>query len=98
MTARAAWPSGQNEAFPPDDEYAGEQAPPVHALPDQGPAHAVIGEMAGLLRDIRCDLATDGCMLATVMIGFALEAGFSARALRPSVVGVLNLAMLCGLF
>jgi hypothetical protein len=53
--------------------------------------------MAGLLRDTRGELLTAGCMLGAIMIGFALEAGLPARALRPSVAGVLNLAVLCGL-
>jgi hypothetical protein len=97
MTARAAWPSGQNEAFPPDDEYAGEQAPPVRALPDQGPAHAVIGEMADLLRDTRGSLLTGGCLLGAITIGLATEAGLSAHALRPGVAGVINLGLLGGL-
>jgi hypothetical protein len=97
MTARAAWPSGNREASPPDDDHAGVRVPLAQALSDQGPAHAVIGDMAALLRDTRCDLLTSGGMLAAIMIGFALEAGLSAHALRASVVGILNLAMLCGL-
>jgi hypothetical protein len=67
-------------------------------MPDQEPAYAVIGEMSGLLRDTRYGLLTCGGLLGAVMIGLALEAGPSARALRPSVVGVLALAVLCGLF
>lgn len=97
MTARAAWPSGNLGASPPDDDYIGVQVPSAQAEPDQGPAHAVIGEMAGLLRDTRGELLTAGCILGAIMIGFALEAGLSARALRPSVGGILNLAGLCGL-
>jgi hypothetical protein len=72
--------------------------PSAQAVPDQGPAHAVIGEMAGLLRDTRGELVTAGCILGAIMIGFALEAGLSAQALRPSVAGVLNLTVLCGFF
>jgi hypothetical protein len=97
MTVPAAWPSGTNPATHPGDEYAGGQAPPVQALPDQGPAGAVIGEMAGLLRDTRGGMMADGCMLSAITIGIALEAGLSARALRPSLVGVINLGLLCGM-
>lgn len=97
MTVPAAWPSGKSEVTPPGDGYAGRQAPPAQALPDQGPAGAVIGEMAGLLRDTRGGMMADGCMLSAITIGIALEAGFSARALRPSVTGVINLGLLCGM-
>jgi hypothetical protein len=97
MTAPAAWPSGKNEVTPPDDGYAGRKASPVQALPDQGPAGAVIGEMADLLRDTRGSMMADGFMLGAITIGFALETGLSARALRPSVAGVMNLGLLCGL-
>lgn len=95
MTAPAAWPSGKDEVVPPGDDYAGGQTPPVQARPDQGPAGAVIGEMAGLLRDTRGSMMADGCMLSAITIGIALESGLSARALRPSVVGVVNLSLLC---
>jgi hypothetical protein len=97
MTARAAWPSGQNEAFPTDDDYAEEQALPVQALPDQGPAHAVIGDMADLLRDTRGNLMAAGGLLGAITIGIAMEAGPSARALRPGVAGVINLGLFGGL-
>jgi hypothetical protein len=97
MTARAVWPSGNHGASPPDDDYIGVQVPSAQTVPDQGPAHAVIGEMAGLLRDTRGELLTAGCMLGGIMIGFALEAGLSTGALHSSVVGVVNRAVLCGL-
>jgi hypothetical protein len=97
MTARAVWPSGDHGPSAPGDDHAGARVTSAQAVPDQGPARAVIGEMAGLLRDTRGELLTAGCMLGAIMVGFALEAGQSAHALRPSVAGVLNLAMLCGL-
>jgi len=97
MIAPAAWPSGKNEVTPPDDGYVGGQAPPVQALPDQGPAGAVIGEMADLLRDTRGSMMADGFMLSAITIGIALETGLSVRALRPSLVGVINLGLLCGM-
>jgi hypothetical protein len=97
MTAPATWPSGKNNSPTPDDDYAGGQAAPVHALPDHGHAHAVIGEMADLLRDTQGSMMADGCILGASVVGFALEAGLSARALRPSMVGVMNLSLLCGM-
>jgi hypothetical protein len=98
MPTQAAWPPEDRQTSPLHDDYAGAQVPPAHAIPDQEPAYAVIGEMAGLLRDTRYGLLTCGGLLGAVMIGFALEAGPSARVLRPSVVGALDLAALCGLF
>jgi hypothetical protein len=98
MTARAAWPSGSHGASHQENEYPGVPAPPAQAVPDRGPAHAVIGHMAGLLRDTRAERLTTGGILAAIMIGFALEAGLSAQVLPPSLAGALmNLAVLCGL-
>jgi hypothetical protein len=97
MTASAAWLSGKNEVNPLGYDFAVGQVPPVQALPDQGPADAVIGEMADLLRDTRGSMMTDGCLLSAITIGIALEGGLSARALRPSVAGVMNLGLLCGM-
>jgi hypothetical protein len=96
MTAPAAWPSRKREGPPPGYECAGEQAPPDRAGPDQGPAGAVIGEMADLLRDTRGSMMADGCILGAITIGLALEASLAAHALRPSVLGVLNLGLLGG--
>jgi hypothetical protein len=97
MTAPPTWPSGKNDSPTPDDDYAGGQAAPVHALPDHRHAHAVIGEMADLLRDTQGSMMADGCILGASVVGFALEAGLSARALRLSMVGVMNLSLLCGM-
>jgi hypothetical protein len=58
---------------------------------------AVISEMAGLLRDTRGNLLISAGTLSAITIGLALEAAFSARALRPGVIGVFNGALLCGL-
>jgi hypothetical protein len=96
MTARAAWPSGKSKVVPPIGDYSGGQGAPVQALPDQGPAHAVIGEMADLLRDTRASMTANGCILSAITVGVALEAGLAVRALRPSLVGLLNLGMLSG--
>ena len=97
MTAPAAWPSGKNGATPSADEYNAGQEPSAQARPDQGPAGAVIGEMAGLLRDTRAGLMADGFLLSAITIGLALEAGLSTRALRPSLVGVINIGPLAGM-
>jgi hypothetical protein len=96
MTAPAAWPSRKREATPLGYDNAGEQAPSARARPDQGPAGAVIGEMADLMRDIRGSMIADGCMLSAITIGIALEARLSARALRPDVLGVIDVGLLGG--
>src|SRR6266852_3620533 len=91
MTASATWPTRKNEVTPPGVDHAKGQPPPEQALSDQWSAHAVISEMADLLRDTRGSLMTDGCLLGAITIGLALEAGLSARAFRPSLAGVINL-------
>jgi hypothetical protein len=97
MTAPAAWPSRKREATPLGYyDYAGEPAPPVPTRPDQGPAGAVIGEMADLMRDTRGSMIADGCILSAITIGIALEASLSARALRPSLLGVTDVGLLGG--
>lgn len=96
MTAPATWPTRKHEAAQPNDDDTAGQAPPRQALSDQGSAHEVISEMADLLRDNRSSMLTDGCLLGAVAIGFALEAGVAARELRPSLIGVINLGLLCG--
>jgi hypothetical protein len=97
MSARPSWPSGPAPGYYPDDDGAQDQALQDQALPDQGPALAVISEMAGLLRDTRGNLLIGAGTLGAVTIGLALEAAFSARALRPGVIGVFNVVLLCGL-
>jgi hypothetical protein len=97
MTAPATWPTRKNEVASPHGDYAGEQGPAGQELPDHVPAHEVISEMADLLRDIRGSMMTDGCMLGAITIGFALEAGLSARGLRPGLAGVINLGLLGGI-
>ena len=90
ITPHPSWPSGPAEGYYPDD--AQDQDPP-----HQVPALAVISEMAGLLRDTRSNLLISAGMLSAITIGLALEAAFSARALRPGATGVFNGALLCGL-
>ena len=97
MTTPATWPTRKQEATQPNDDNAGRQATPTRAPSDQGSAHMVISEMADLLRDIRVSMMTDGCLLGAITIGFALEAGAAARAMRPSLVGVISLGLLGGI-
>ena len=97
MTTPATWPTRKHEATQPNDDNAGRQATPTRAPSDQGSAHMVISEMADLLRDIRVSMMTDGCLLGAITIGFALEAGAAARAMRPSLVGVISLGLLGGI-
>ena len=96
MTAPAAWPSRKREAAAPGYFYAGEPTPPVQGRPDQGPAGAVIGEMADLLRDTRASMMTDGCILGAITIGIAVVAGVSARGLPPGLAGLVDLGLLVG--
>jgi hypothetical protein len=87
MTEQPSWPSG-----PSDGPYTDD-----HALLDEAPPHAVIGEMAGALRDTRGNMLMDGGVLGAITIGIALEAALSARVLLPGAPGVLNVGLLCGL-
>lgn len=99
MTARPTWPSRptMGDQYHPHDDYDQEQAPPDQALQDQGPAHAVIAEMAGLLLETRSNMLMGGGVLGAIAIGIALEAGFSARALQPGTFRVINIGLMCGL-
>jgi hypothetical protein len=94
MTTSATWPTRKNAVATAGDDYAGRPAPPGQELPEHELAHQIIGEMADLLRDIRGSMITDGCLLGAITIGFAMEAGLSARALRPSLTGVISLGLL----
>jgi hypothetical protein len=94
MTTPAAWPTSRDEVAPASDDNDGRQAPPERAQSDHEPAHVVIGEMADLLRDTRGGMITDGCLLGAITVGFALEAGPSADALRPGLAGVIDLGLL----
>jgi hypothetical protein len=87
----------KHEATQLNDDDIGEPPAPARGRPDQGPAGAVITEMANLLRGTRGSLLTDGCLLGGVAIGLALEAGLAARAPRPGLVGIVNLGLLGGI-
>jgi hypothetical protein len=98
MGARSVWPSGPTGGWPdgPDDsdygQVSGDQLQQDHVF-----AHAVIGELAVLLRETRGYLLVGGAVLGSVTIGIALEAGFAARSLQPGAFRVLNAGLLLGL-
>jgi hypothetical protein len=95
MIAAATWPAGTNKAAGTHEDYPGRLGPPGQAPEDHEPAHVVIAQMADLVRDTGQSTIADACILSAVSIGVALEAGLSARVLRPGLPGVLNLFLLC---
>ncbi|MGH3253347.1 MAG: hypothetical protein ACRDOI_44990 [Trebonia sp.] len=98
MTAPATWPSGKNEVRTPSDtEHAEGLASPQQEPSDHVLAHLVIGEMADLLRDTRSAVVTDASVLGAIAIGFALESGLAARALRPALAGAVDLSLVGGI-
>jgi hypothetical protein len=96
-TPGPSWPSGPGEGYYQDDYAVRDQTRPDQALSDQGQVVGIITELAALLRDTRVNLAISAGTLAAITIGLALEAAFSARALRPGAIGIVNGALLCGL-
>jgi len=95
MTPRPSWPAGPGEGYYPDEYAVQDQTLPDPALSDQGPAIGVITELAALLRDCRANLLISAGTLGAITIGLALEAAFSARALHPGAIGLVNGALLC---
>jgi hypothetical protein len=93
MTAPAAWPAPGHETIQLNDDEE-RQVAPARPLSDHEPAHVVIGAIADLLRDIRAGTVTDGCLLGGVTVGFGLEAGPAAQALRAGLAGVVDLGLL----
>jgi hypothetical protein len=91
MIGRPSWPYKPARGRDPDDLARPDQAQ------GQGPAQAAIGEMAWLLRDTRSGMFLGGIVLSAITIGIALEAAFSGRIVQPSVVGAVNVGLLCGL-
>jgi hypothetical protein len=79
------------------DDYADDQDASNAAAQDHGSAHAAIGEMAGLLRETHASMQMDGALLSAITIGIALEAGLSARVLRPGLLGLVSIGLLCWL-
>jgi hypothetical protein len=61
MNTRPSWASTS-----PAGRYADK---PDQVLPDQGPAQAVIGEMAAWLRAARGHMLLGGIVLGAIMIG-----------------------------
>jgi hypothetical protein len=53
--------------------------------------------MAGLLRETHGNMQMDGGLLSAIVIGIALETGLSARVLRPGLLGIANIGLLCWL-
>ena len=96
-TPGPSWPSGPSEGYYHDDYAVQDQTVPNQVLSEQGEALGVITELAALLRDTRVNLSISAGTLAAITIGVALEAAFSARALRPGALGIVNFALLCGL-
>ncbi len=95
MGARSTWPSGPAEETGYDNAY--EQVPLYQVPHDQGPAHAVIAEMAGLLRETRGSILAGAGVLGSITIGIALEAGFASQAFQPGTFRVVNIGLLLGL-
>ena len=90
MIGRPSWPYRPARGPDPDDLALRDQAQ------GQGPAQALIGEMAWLLRDTRGGMLLGGSVLSAITIGIALEAAFSGRVIQPSVVGAVNVGLLDG--
>lgn len=53
--------------------------------------------MAWLLRDTRSSMFLGGGVLSAITIAIGLEAAFSGHAMRPGVLGVVNVGLLSGL-
>jgi hypothetical protein len=97
MTAPTAWPSEKNETKTSyETARDGGRGSPAQEPSDYEPAHVLIAGMAGLLRDVRGAIVTDGCLLGGVTIGLALQAGHAARALHAGLAGVTSLCLLGG--
>lgn len=97
MSQHPSWSAQPTEGHDPDRESTQDHKLSGPALPDQGPALEVIGEMAGLLRDTRGNLLTSGALLGAITVGISLVAAFSAGAVRPDGVSIINVGLLCGL-
>jgi hypothetical protein len=53
--------------------------------------------MAWLLRDTRSSMFLGGGVLSAITVAIGLEAAFSGHAMRPGVLGAVNVALLSGL-
>ncbi len=97
MTAQPTWPSGPADRCDTQDEPADDQPRPDYVLPDEEPAYAVIGEMAGLLRETRGNMLACAGLLSAVAIGVAAETTALGRVPRPGLAGVINIGLMCPL-
>jgi hypothetical protein len=100
MTAQPTWPAGpagrcnpQDDPVPSQLRLDSEQLDEPHAS-----AYAIIGEMAGLLRETRGKMLASAGFLGALAIGIALEAGICARAPRHGLAGAVNIVLMCPLF
>lgn len=59
-------------------------------------AHAVIGEIARLLRETRANMLTAGCMLAAIVIGIAQDARFAARTREATMFHAFSIGVMLG--
>jgi hypothetical protein len=102
MIDRPSWPYRPASGHDPrDPALPGRSVPdrslPDRSQPDQGPAQAVIGEMAWLLRDTRGSMLLGGSVLSAISVAIGLEAAFSAHAVRSGLSGAVNAGLLSGL-
>ena len=74
-------------------DYASED----RALPEQGRAQEVIGEMACLLSDTRTSMLLGAGILSAVTLGTAMDAGFSHSVPRSGVSWLVCVGLLIGL-
>jgi hypothetical protein len=63
---------------------------------DEEPAHAVIAEMARLLRETRANMLTAGCVLAAIAIGIAQEARFAAQTREAAMLHAFSIGVMLG--
>jgi hypothetical protein len=74
-----------------------KRARPDRAQQNQGPAHEIIAEMAGLLLDTRGGLLVGGSVLSAITIGAGLVTAFSGRVLHAGAIGAFNVGLLLAL-
>jgi hypothetical protein len=97
MATRPTWPAGPMDD-PPDRDAVKDQALADHELHDHVAAHAVIGEMARLLRETRGHMLACAGLLGAIAIGIAAETGASARSPRHGLTDIINIGLMCPLF
>jgi hypothetical protein len=91
------WTSGSAEAGRRDPGHnASDLVRWDQARHDEEPAHAVIGEMARLLRETRANMLSAGCTLVAIMIGIAQDARFAARTREAVMFHAFSIGVLLG--